>query len=189
MANEPYRADEPRQKERLNTADLADAGRAPATSSNTLDTPPGQPGQAKPVQVVHLSRPKEQSSSELEVAEARSASAAATSQKTPSPGTSTATAAARAKEPETGPLFSAEEAAKLRAQWDAIQVGFVDEPRKAVEEADGLVATAMKRLAEQFAEERSKLEGQWDRGGDVSTEDLRLALRRYRSFFGRLLSV
>jgi hypothetical protein len=94
-----------------------------------------------------------------------------------------------AKEPDSGPLFSAEEASKLRAQWDSIQVGFVDEPRKAVEEADGLVATAMKRLAEQFADERSRLEGQWDCGGDVSTEDLRLALRRYRSFFGRLLTV
>ena len=94
-----------------------------------------------------------------------------------------------AKEPEAGPLFSQEEAGNLRATWDAIQVGFVDEPRRAVEDADSLVAIAMKRLAEQFSEERSSLEGQWDRGGDVSTEDLRIALRRYRSFFGRLLAV
>jgi hypothetical protein len=65
----------------------------------------------------------------------------------------------------------------------------VDEPRKAVEQADALVAGAMQRLAEVFAEERFRLEGQWGRGADVSTEDLRLALRRYRSFFGRLLSV
>ena len=104
-------------------------------------------------------------------------------------GAGAGTATAMAKEPESGPLFSQEEAGTLRARWDAIQVGFVDEPRRAVEEADSLVATAMKRLAEQFAEERSKLEGQWDRGGDVSTEDLRVALRRYRSFFGRLLAV
>ena len=68
-------------------------------------------------------------------------------------------------------------------------MGFVDEPRQAVQQADSLVAGAMKRLAEMFAAERAKLEGQWDRGDDVSTEDLRLALRRYRSFFGRLLSV
>ena len=93
------------------------------------------------------------------------------------------------KETERGPLFSAAEAADLRARWDAIQVGFVDEPRRSVQEADSLVATAMKRLAEQFAAERATLEGQWDRGGDVSTEDLRIALRRYRSFFGRLLAV
>ncbi len=89
----------------------------------------------------------------------------------------------------TAPLFAANEASDLRRQWDSIQAGFVDEPRKAVEQADGLVASAMKRLAEMFAEERGQLEGQWDRGDDVSTEDLRLALQRYRSFFGRLLSV
>jgi hypothetical protein len=101
----------------------------------------------------------------------------------------TGTAAARAVEQETGPLFSGNEANELRARWDAIQVGFVDEPRAAVEQADALVAGTMKRLAEVFAAERSKLEGQWDQGENVSTEDLRLALRRYRSFFGRLLSV
>lgn len=87
------------------------------------------------------------------------------------------------------PLFPAKDANDLRARWDAIQAGFVDEPRKAVEQADSLVASAMKRLAETFANERSGLEKQWDRGDDVSTEDLRVALRRYRSFFGRLLSM
>ena len=76
-----------------------------------------------------------------------------------------------------------------RSQWDAIQEKFVDEPRHVVGQADSLVALAMKRLAGMFAAERARLEGQWDRGGNVSTEDLRLALRRYRSFFGRLLSV
>jgi hypothetical protein len=100
-----------------------------------------------------------------------------------------ATAAAAAMERETGPLFSGGEANELRSRWDAIQVGFVDEPRHAVELADNLVAGTMKRLAEIFADERSKLEGQWDQGENVSTEDLRLALRRYRSFFSRLLSV
>jgi len=86
-------------------------------------------------------------------------------------------------------LFSLDESKELYAKWDAIQVGFVDEPRQAVERADSLVAGAMKRLAEVFAEERARLEGQWDRGDNVSTEELRLALRRYRAFFGRLLSV
>lgn len=86
-------------------------------------------------------------------------------------------------------LFSSDESNSLRGQWDSIQVGFVDEPRQAVERADQLVAGAMKRLAEMFAAERSRLEGQWDRGDSVSTEELRLALRRYRAFFGRLLSV
>ena len=93
-------------------------------------------------------------------------------------------------EPEgTEPLFPREEAEHLRGSWSAIQAGFVDEPRRAVEEADGLVAAAIKRVAETFADERAGLEAQWDRGGDVSTEDLRLALRRYRSFFDRILSM
>jgi len=99
-----------------------------------------------------------------------------------------AAAPARAQE-ELGPLFSGEEANNLRARWDSVQVGFVDEPRQAVQEADQLIAATMKRLAEVFADERQKLEKQWDRGDNVSTEDLRQALRRYRSFFSRLLKV
>ena len=98
-------------------------------------------------------------------------------------------ATAPAIDEQAAPLFSSEEAKDFRARWDAIQASFVDEPRRVVEHADTLVAVAMKRLAEMFAAERTKLEGQWDRGDNVSTEDLRLALRRYRSFFGRLLSV
>ena len=90
---------------------------------------------------------------------------------------------------QSASLFSAKELEDLRSRWNTVQTGFVDEPRRAVEQADGLVASAMKRLAEVFAEERSKLEKQWDRGDNVSTEDLRVALQRYRSFFHRLLSV
>lgn len=98
-------------------------------------------------------------------------------------------ATAPAIDEQTAPLFSSEEAKDFRARWDAIQVSFVDDPRLAVGQADSLVTVAMKRLAEMFATERAKLESQWDRGDNISTEDLRLALRRYRSFFGRLLSV
>jgi hypothetical protein len=97
-------------------------------------------------------------------------------------------ATATAPEQDRAQLFPSEEAKDLRARWDSVQVGFVDEPRQAVEEADRLVASTMKRLAEIFADERQKLEHQWDRGDNVSTEDFRLALRRYRSFFSRLLS-
>jgi|SRR5579872_3282716 len=86
-------------------------------------------------------------------------------------------------------LFSEGEAQNLRGRWDGVQSGFVDEPRRAVEQADELVAATIKRLAEVFAEERAKLEQHWDGGGDVSTEDLRVTLQRYRSFFTRLLSV
>jgi len=90
---------------------------------------------------------------------------------------------------DSTPLFETGEAESLRSRWAAIQTQFVDEPRSSVEAADELVAVAMKRLAEMFANEREGLEKNWDRGDDVSTEDLRIALQRYRSFFDRLLSV
>ena len=76
-----------------------------------------------------------------------------------------------------------------RNQWTALQTGFVDEPRHAVKKADELVARVMKDMAATFSDERSKLERQWEQGDKVSTEDLRLALRRYRSFFDRFLSI
>jgi len=104
-------------------------------------------------------------------------------------GSSAGAATAPAIDEQAAPLFSPEETKDFRARWDAIQVSFVDEPRRVVEQADSLVAVAMKRLAEMFAAERAKLESQWDHADNISTEDLRLALRRYRSFFGRLLSV
>jgi len=87
------------------------------------------------------------------------------------------------------PLFPTGESDGFRSQWQDVQTGFVDEPRNAVEQADKLVAEMMQRLARVFADERSRLEEQWSRGDDISTEDLRQALRRYRSFFDRLLSV
>jgi hypothetical protein len=86
-------------------------------------------------------------------------------------------------------LFVDADATGYRTRWSAIQTGFVDEPRKAVEEADMLVAEVMKRLAEAFAAERQRLEAEWERTDKISTEDLRQAMRRYRSFFERLLSV
>jgi hypothetical protein len=89
---------------------------------------------------------------------------------------------------EASPLFPDEELHNFRARWDQAQTSFVDEPRQAVEQADSLVANVVKRIAEQFANERAQLEKQWDRGDNVSTEDLRQALRRYRSFFDRLLA-
>jgi hypothetical protein len=86
------------------------------------------------------------------------------------------------------PVLGGDEAGTLRERWQSIQVKFVDEPRQAVEEADSLVAELMQRLAQTFHDEREKLEAQWSRGDDVSTEDLRVGLQRYRSFFERLLS-
>jgi hypothetical protein len=86
-------------------------------------------------------------------------------------------------------LFLERDAADFRKRWTDTQTAFVDEPRSAVQKADALVADVMKRLAESFASERSTLESQWDRGDSATTEDLRVALQRYRSFFDRLLAV
>ena len=88
----------------------------------------------------------------------------------------------------TGPLLATEDAEGFRARWTDIQTGFVDAPRRAVEQADALVAELMQHLARTFADERGRLEGQWDRGDDVPTDHLRDAFQRYRSFFERLLA-
>ena len=96
----------------------------------------------------------------------------------------------RMNEPgDSEPLFVRADAEGYRTRWGAIQTGFVDEPRGAVEEADALVAEVIKRLVDGFAEERRRLEDAWERNDSVSTEDLRQAMRRYRSFFERLLAV
>ena len=94
-----------------------------------------------------------------------------------------------ARESELSPLFSDEEERNFRNRWKDIQTGFVDEPRRSVEQADELIAKLLQRLAESFSEQRSHLEQQWEKSDSASTEDLRLALRRYRSFFDRLLSI
>jgi hypothetical protein len=102
-------------------------------------------------------------------------------------GPTTIERAAAVSEPV--PLFSESEIKDFRSQWSNLQTGFVDEPRQTVEGADKLVAAVMQRLAEGFANERTSLEKQWESGDNVSTEDLRVALQRYRSFFDRLLKL
>ncbi|MGC7094659.1 hypothetical protein ACPZ19_08350 [Amycolatopsis lurida] len=86
------------------------------------------------------------------------------------------------------PLFDADEVARYRDDWQTIQIAFVDDPQRAVREADELVARVIQSLAATFAAHKSELESQWSRGGEVATEDLRQALRQYRSFFHQLLS-
>ena len=110
------------------------------------------------------------------------------------PGASTAVAkepptAANAEAEPNLPMFAQNDAQEFRSRWEKIQINFVDEPRKAVEQADTLVANTITKLAEVFATERHNLEAAWDRPDTVSTEDLRMALRRYRSFFNRLLAM
>ena len=86
-------------------------------------------------------------------------------------------------------LFPQDVAAGFRSRWDAVQIGFVDDPKQAVKQADELVAQVMKSLAESFSRQRSGIEGAADRHNEASTENLRVALQRYRSFFQRLLSL
>jgi hypothetical protein len=86
-------------------------------------------------------------------------------------------------------LFADDELAGLRARWDNVQAGFVDDPRECVQKADGLVSDVVERLTSGFTQARSRLEEQWARGEEASTEDLRVALKRYREFFERLLAV
>jgi len=93
-----------------------------------------------------------------------------------------------AESTEQESLLSESDTNGFTARWREIQTGFVDEPRESVAQADALVADLMQQLAAGFSDERERLERQWDSGDDVSTEDLRVALTRYRSFFDRLLS-
>lgn len=86
-------------------------------------------------------------------------------------------------------LFPNEELVGYRTRWESIQTGFVDEPRAAVEQADALVSQVVTRLIDVFTRERSALEGQWSKGENVSTKDLRITFTRYRSVFHRLLSM
>ncbi|WP_290054249.1 hypothetical protein [Amycolatopsis solani] len=87
---------------------------------------------------------------------------------------------------ETPPLIDEEKVTGFRDRWQNVQTGFVDDPKQAVREADELVAAVISALATTFAEHKSDLEGQWQQG-EPATEELRIALRRYRSFFDQLL--
>ena len=93
------------------------------------------------------------------------------------------------EEGQLAALFLPDVAKDFRSRWDAVQISFVDDPRLAVQQADELVAQVMKSLAETFSNERTMLETQVDLTDKASTENLRLVLRRYRSFFERLLSL
>ena len=161
-----------RKDEQLSTADLAGRSNPDRTAVRVED-----PAKPKPVQ--------------SEAAELREAGIANQDRRitTPTPIDVERAGELRDQQPNaTTQLFSDSDQRELRNRWSNVQTGFVDEPRKAVQEADNLVASVMKRLAEGFANERSNLEKQWDRGDNVSTEDLRVALQRYRSFFDRLLN-
>ncbi|MFE6623224.1 hypothetical protein [Streptomyces sp. NPDC057740] len=94
---------------------------------------------------------------------------------------------AAAQEDEVPQLLTPEDEEGFRTRWEQVQNKFVDDPRDAVHTADALVADVMQKLATTFADHKQELEGQWNRGEQANTEDLRQALRHYRSFFNRLL--
>lgn len=93
------------------------------------------------------------------------------------------------RRPESVPLLAAPEADAVTQRWRDIQAAFVDSPQRAVQDADALISDLTKRLGQLLDAERSSLEAQWNRGEQVTTEDLRVSLQRYRSFFHRLLGL
>ncbi len=92
-------------------------------------------------------------------------------------------------EEDFAPLFENGEVELFRARWQEIQSRFVDDPNISVKDANELVANVIKIITSAFADKRIDLENQWKQGDKVSTEDLRVALKRYRAFFDRLLSL
>jgi hypothetical protein len=165
-----------RNEDTLSTRDLASAD-DPATGATT-------PGRAMQDGDNSQASPSEQAA---DVASAPSSGdGASQAENVPAPASPAGSADAGSDRAE--PLLPAELGTTFQRRWEEVQTRFVDEPRGAVEDADGLVANLMQQLAQGFAQERERLEAQWGRGEDISTEDLRVALQRYRSFFQRLLS-
>ncbi len=169
----------------LSTADLAAAGRRPPENADRDD----ELGSTEADR-----RADDERSSAPRTAGAVSDSSGATRTGRDVAMGERSSATAGADKPSSGaeqlePLFPADVAANYRSRWAAVQSGFVDDPRSAVRQGDELVAQMMKNLAESFAAERGRLETQLGQTGSTTTETLRVSLRRYRSFFERLLSL
>jgi len=144
---------------------------------------------AEPPQAEQATTIQEQPAGTRELRDAQQASAGA-KERPPIAADAGATAPAH----PDAPLFDDAAGSELRERWLVIQTEFVDEPRAAVEKADALVAEVLKQLTDTFAREREGLEAAWSGSGgeqqpEVSTEDLRQAIQRYRSFFNRLLTL
>jgi hypothetical protein len=162
-----------RTEETLSTRDLADSTQEPA---------------AKHAPVQDDARVEREDGGESAAAVETAERAPAVDEDGSEPAAPVGTAERAPAVDEVGSLLPEDEEADFQRRWEDIQTRFVDDPRQAVEEADALVAGVMKRIAEGFAQARDGLEGQWSAGADVGTEELRVALQRYRSFFRRLLS-
>ena len=155
----------------------------PSTAQTGSTVPEGEPSAVATDAVTNQTPP---SAAHSEPSTPRSESAIADSE---APAGMTEGSTAQTESPTQRSLFADDELAGLRARWDNVQAGFVDDPEECVHKADGLVSDVVDQLTIVFAGTRSRLEEQWARGEQASTEDLRLALRRYRDFFERLLAV
>jgi hypothetical protein len=169
-----------RSDERLSTRDIASGGQDPEPER---DTAVADPVESPPADTAAV--PDERTDRDVDEQPADEGAVAARAARDETDAGTDAGSTGTAADDDTPLLEGADE---FQARWEQIQVRFVDEPRGAVEDADALVATVMQRLADGFASEREHLEAQWGRGEDISTEDLRVALQRYRSFFRRLLA-
>jgi hypothetical protein len=150
------------------TADDDSPARQEYSSAGTAEPATGQPAQSVAAEPSAATTRSDTPAAETESAETAT-------------GTST-------EQSRTNSLF-ADDPSGLRSRWDDVQAAFVDDPRECVQKADTLVAEVVDQLTNGFSEVRSRLEAQWSRGEQASTEDLRVALKRYREFFQRLLSV
>jgi hypothetical protein len=192
-----------RNTETLSTRDLASpnepAGAGATSEDDVRDTaaPEGQPGVDAPARDQSIEAPRSSaglateggaSGHAAEDGPAKSTQPVPTQDQDANTEAAPQSTGAAASTSNGGSLLPADMDATFQQRWKEIQTRFVDEPRGAVEDADGLVANLMQQLAEGFAKERERLEAQWGRGEDISTEDLRVALQRYRTFFQRLLS-
>jgi len=167
--------------------DLAQQQQAPPPQAPAQGQPPAQQQQAPPPQQrppaqeqQHQQHPPAQEHQEHRGHEEHGGRSAAEVAQGERPGESTVASTS---------LLQPQDAQAFERRWEDVQVSFVDQPRSALQEADDLVDEVMKRISQRFADERSGLESQWGQGGEVSTEDMRVALQHYRSFFNRLLKV
>ena len=177
-----------REENRLNTADLARMREyeAPQTGDRVInrgDVPP------KPHEAERYPQRTEQAEALWDESAQHPVGERTDKADAPRPATADMSRDRSAPAHDEVRLFRDNELSDMRRRWSDVQAGFVDEPRRAVEQADSLVAETMQRLAQTFATARENLEHQWDRGDNVTTEDLRIALQRYRAFFDRLLSM
>lgn len=196
--------DVPRNNDRTVSSDIADAERTgPAgTETTTVDESGVETVARIPVsrgviideRQQPLSAPQATTTTTPTTATAEAQAGTRTTEAAPEAGSRARKSVATPSADETaeeamGALFLQGDLQQLRTRWDRVQASFVDDPRRAVQEADTLVASVVKRIAEQFAEQRTKLEGEASRGDDATTEELRRSLRQYRAFFERLLSM